>query len=84
MTTTVTIDEQLAKELEDIAEHSGKPLEQVVDETLHAGLATRRTRYRIKGVSLGGPMPGINLDKALQLSDALEDMEIARKLESGK
>ena len=33
---------------------------------------------------LGGVRPGFNLDKALQLSDALEDEGIARKLELRK
>ena len=36
--------------------------------------------YRIKPASLGGVMPGFDLDKALHLADALDDREIARKL----
>jgi hypothetical protein len=86
MRTTLTIDERIARDLKRIARRSGKPFEQVVNETLHAGLSAQEAppkarRYRLKPASLGQPLPGIDLDKALQLADALEDVEIARKLE---
>jgi len=89
MRTTLTIDERLARDLKEIAHRSGKPFKQVVNETLHAGLSARKTapaprRYRLKTASLGQPLPGIDLDKALQLSESLEDLEIARKLELRK
>jgi hypothetical protein len=56
-----------------------------VNETLHAGLGVKNVPpkpkpYKVKPVSLGGALPGINLDKALQIADAAEDEEIARKL----
>jgi hypothetical protein len=35
-------------------------------------------------VSLGGVTPGVDLDKALRLAEALEDEAIARKLEMRK
>jgi hypothetical protein len=35
-------------------------------------------------VPLGGPKPGVNIDKALRLSAALEDDEIARELDLRK
>ena len=88
MRTTLTIDERLARVLKDIAHRSGKTFEQVVNETLHAGLsaqeAPKARRYRLKPASLGQPLSGVDLDKALQLVDALEDVEIARKLTIGK
>ena len=85
MRTTLTLDEQIAKALKDAAHRTGKPFKQVVNETLRAGLvaghASAKTRpYRVKPVSLGGVMKGVDLDKALRLADALEDREIARKL----
>jgi hypothetical protein len=72
-----------------LAHRSGKPFRRVVNETLQAGLAAaesppRARRYRLRPVSLGGVMPGIDLTKALRLADALEDDEIARKLELRK
>jgi hypothetical protein len=89
MRTTLTLDERLARDLKEIAHRSGKPFKQVVNETLHAGLNARKAapkarRYRLKPSSLGQPLPGIDLDKALQLADSLEDVEIARKLELRK
>ena len=89
MRTTLTIDDGLAKALKTLAHRSGKSLKQVVNETLKAGLAAREApakarRYRVAPVSLGGVMPGIDLTKALRLAEALEDDEIARKIELRK
>jgi len=89
MRTTLTIDEHLARDLKEIAHRSGKPFKQVVNETLHAGLNARRApgrarRYRLKPASLGQALPGIDLDKASQLADSIEDAEIVRKLELRK
>jgi hypothetical protein len=89
MRTTLTIDDRIAKALKAIAHRSGKPFKRVVNETLQAGLAAgqapaKARPYRIKPVSLGGVLPGIDLTKALRLADALEDDEIARKLELRK
>ena len=53
----------------------------LLTQTLRAGLAAEqippKKRYTIKPVSLGGVLPGIDLDKALHIADALEDQEIA-------
>lgn len=89
MRTTLTIDDRIAKALKALAHRSGKPFKRVVNETLQAGLDAREAPakvrpYRVKPVSLGGVMPGIDLTKALRLADALEDDEIARKLELRK
>ena len=85
MRTTLTLDDRVAKTLKSLAHTSGKPFKQVVDEILRAGLGARATPvprpYRLKPVSLGGVAPGIDLNKALRLAAALEDEEIARKLE---
>ena len=84
MRTTLTLDEQIAKALRNAAHRSGKPFKQVVNETLRAGLvaghAVAKARpYRLKTVSLGGVLGGVDLEKALRLADALEDQELARK-----
>ena len=88
MRTTLTIDDATARALKDLAHKSGKSFKQVVNESLRAGLdATRvapRKPYRLKPAALGGVLPGINLDKALALADALEDQEIAAELELRK
>lgn len=89
MRTTLTIEERIARDLKEIAHRSGKPFKVIVNETLLAGLAAKRApmkqkRYRLRPASLGGVLPGIDLHKALAVADALEDQEIARKLELRK
>lgn len=81
MRTTLTIDDRIAKALKTLAHRSGKPFKQVVHETLQTGLAAKETP---KPVSLGGVLPGIDIDKALRLAAALEDEEIARELDLRK
>ena len=89
MRTTLTIDDQLAKELRRMAYESGRPFKEVVNRALRLGIEAeqafpRRRPYKVKPVSLGGVLPGINLDKALRLADEIEDMEIANKLRMRK
>ena len=89
MRTTLTIEDRIARDLKEIAHRSGKPFKAVVNETLQAGLAAAKEpqkpqRYRLRTASLGGVRPGINLDKALALSDSLEDQELAHKAELRK
>ena len=84
----MTLENDVARSLREEAARTGLPLKSVVNEALRAGLAARKARparrYRLKPVSLGGVLPGIDLDKALALAEALEDREIARKLELRK
>jgi hypothetical protein len=87
--TTLTIDDHIAEELKKLAFESGKSFKKVVNESLRRGLSARRTThrsrpYRLKTVSLGGPLPGVDLDKALQLAEILEDEGIRDKLELRK
>lgn len=89
MRTTTTIDDDLAATLKEASRRSGKPFKQVLNETLRAGLQAQQAppksrRYRLRPKSLGGVVPGIDLDKALRLADALEDEAIARELEARK
>jgi hypothetical protein len=88
MRTTLTIDDRVARALKELAHRSGKPFKQVVNETLRAGLgasgARRRRPYRVKPAALGGVLPGVNLDKALALADAIEDQELMAKIQLRK
>jgi hypothetical protein len=88
MRTTLTLDDRIAKALKTLAHRSGKPFKQVVNETLQTGLSVKEAPkprpYKLKPVSLGGVLPGIDIDKALRLAAALEDDEIARELELRK
>ena len=88
MRTTLTIDDGIANALKDLAHRSNKPFKEVVNETLRAGVSARRAPkakpYRVKPAALGGVLPGVDLDKALALADALEDQEIAAEIERRK
>jgi hypothetical protein len=90
MRTTLTLEEPIATALKNAAHRSGKPFKQVVNETLRAGLKVGKARapatqpYRLKPARLGGPVSHADLDKVLQLADALEDEELRRKLDQRK
>ena len=85
MRTTLTIDDCLLRDLKELAHRAGKPLKQVINSALQAGIEEMRhprtaaKRYKSKTFSLGNPAT-LNLDKALAIAGALEDEEIARKL----
>lgn len=87
MRTKLMIDDSLASELKKRALETGKPFKEVVNEALLTGLqqkAARKSRaYRLKPASLGAPLPGVNLDKALRLVDELEDVSLRAKLSAG-
>jgi hypothetical protein len=88
MRTTLTIDDRIAKALKELAHRSNRPFKDVVNEILRAGLTVQGERkakpYVVRPAALGGPMPGINLDKALALADAVEDQELAAKMQLRK
>jgi hypothetical protein len=87
MRTTLTIDDALITEIKELAVRQGLPFKKVIDRTLRAGLGalkrpTTRGRRSLRSFRMGTPR--IALDKALALAAAIEDSEIARKLELGK
>lgn len=89
MRTTLTLDDELAATLKKRAFETGKSFKEVVNEALRAGLEADRALprpkpYTVEPVSLGEPLPGIDLDKALALTGALEDDELARELQLRK
>lgn len=88
MRTTITLEDALASELKKQALETGKPFKQVVNETLLAGLQRQKAltprAYRLKPAALGAPLAHIDLTKALQLADELEDIALRAKLEQRK
>ena len=89
MRTTLTLDDRLAAALKKKAYDTGQSFKDVVNQTLRAGLEAGQVLpkprpFKCKTYSLGGPRPGINLDKALQLAGELEDEEIVRKMQLRK
>lgn len=89
MRTTLTLDDELAAALREAAHESGRPFRAVVNETLRAGLTAsgrrpRPRRYRVEPASLGGALPGVDLDRTLALADRLEEAALADKLAQRK
>lgn len=89
MRTTLTIDDKIAKALKETAHRTGQSYKEVVNETLRAGLTTKRIiskarPYKVKPVSLGKVSAQYDLTKALELAAHLEDESIIRKMEMNK
>ena len=85
MRTTLTLDDDVAARLVRIQRERGISFKEAVNATLRAGLegTTGPRTYHLPTYRMG-VRPGIDLDRALQLAAALEDEEIARKLELRK
>jgi hypothetical protein len=88
MRTTLTLDPDVAKLIEDAAAEQRKPIKQVVNEALRRGLLSRDRsrsgkRYRVKPhrTSL---MPGIDADSFNKLTDELEDESVAAKMQPSR
>ena len=89
MRTTLTLDDDLAAALKEVAYRSERSFKDVVNEALRAGLQAQRQParakpYRLSVVSMGAVAPSVNLDKALRLADELEAEGITHKLEARK
>lgn len=89
MRTTLTLDDKIAKDLQEKAHRSRRPFKDVVNEALALGLSVmdrpgEPVVYRVSPASMGAPRPGVDLAKALALAERLEDEAIALKLEARK
>jgi hypothetical protein len=86
MRTTIDIDPALLEQLRLEAVRRGTTVKALLNSALRAGLAARvaepHTAYEVDTVSLGAPR--MDLDRALQLADALEDEEHRRDLQLRK
>jgi hypothetical protein len=89
MRTTLTLDDHLAKDLQERAHRNRQSFKEVVNQAIAVGLRTmdeppRKVRYRLAPASMGLPRPGVDLVRALELAADLEDEAIAVKLELRK
>ena len=88
MRTTLTIADDILREMKARAHETGVSLTRVANDVLRAGLDRRaassrpRRRYREEVADLGEPR--VNLDRALALAAKLEEEETLRKLEQRK
>ncbi len=85
MRTTLTLDDDVAAKLKAIVRERGISFKEAVNAALRTGLGQGRPGkpYRQQTYSLG-LRPGLDLDRARGLADALEDEELVRKLELRK
>lgn len=86
MRTTVTLDQDVAAKLREVARERGVSFKAALNDAVRAGLggdARSARRYRMPARRMG-VRRGVDLDRALRLAGELEDAEIARKLELRK
>ena len=86
MRTTVTLDPDVKRILEDAMKERGVPFKQALNDAIRAGVAPARTRKRRfvqKTYSMGAGQH-FRWDKALVAADAIEDEDLVRKLELRK
>lgn len=85
MRTTLTLDDDLAARLETLSQRRGVPFRQVVNEAIRKGLAPTGGRVLDLPVfECGGPLPGVDLDKALALDALFEAGNVRQKLLSSQ
>jgi hypothetical protein len=83
MRTTVTLDPDVARLLEEAQHRSKRPFKQVLNDAVRAGLrrpAARAPTFKQQVFSLGRPK--VDLTKAGALAAELEDQEIIAKARS--
>lgn len=77
MRTTITLEDELAQELQERARKTSRSFKDVVNDAVRLGLRALEhppapVSYSITPVSMGRPKPEFNLQKALNLADSLE------------
>jgi len=89
MRTTITLEDELAQELHERARKTSRSFKDVVNDAVRLGLRALEhppmpVRYAITPASMGRPKPEVNLQKALNLADYLEEVAVMQKLELRK
>jgi hypothetical protein len=84
MRTTLTLDPDVARLIEDAAAEQRKPVKQVVNEALRRGLLRREPgrparRYQVRAHRTA-LLPGIDSESFNQLADELEDEALVTSL----
>jgi hypothetical protein len=84
---TLSVDEETLARARKLAEEQGTSVDELIQaylESLAREPSAESQPYRLRPASLGAVRRGVDLDKTLSLADALEDEELARKLELRK
>lgn len=88
MRTTLTLDDDVARRLQEKARHSGTSFKEVVNETLRQGLsrgekpASPLPKFKVKAKARGF-RSGVDVLRLNQLNDELEMEDFQRKLAAG-
>ena len=77
MRTTLTLDDDVAAKLKAESRRAGRPLSEIVNETLRRGLASRRVTaqrqaLKITARDLGDLKPGLSLDNVAGFIEQVE------------
>lgn len=77
MRTTLTLDDDVAAKLRTESQRAGRPLREIVNETLRRGLESRRAAarqrpFRVTARDLGNLKPGLCLDNIAALIEQVE------------
>ena len=76
MRTTLTLDDDVAAKLKQVARRSGRAFREVVNDTLRRGLVAqttiRRTPFRVEARDFGATRPGMRLDDIGGLLEQIE------------
>ncbi len=77
MRTTVTIDDDLYREIRERAARSGRTVGAVLEDAVRLGLRpkepSKRGRYVVRPSGSGGLVPGIDLSSNSSVQDALDE-----------
>ena len=85
MRTTVTLDEDVAQQIDQRMRERGASFKSVVNELLRRGLQASDDPEPYSSPTFRlGVRPDVDIDKALALASAMDDEEVARKLERAK
>jgi len=87
MRTTLTLDPDVARLLEEEVHRARKPFKQVVNEALRRGLspqpgATRKRKYRVEP-HIARFLPGVDPARLNALADELEDAAVLESVSRG-
>ncbi len=81
----MTLDEDVAQQIRLRMRERGAGFKETVNDLLRRGLRSREDPEAYETPTFSsGTRPGVDLDKALSLAAALEDEELARKLDLRK
>lgn len=77
MRTTINIDDNLYREVKEVAARSGRTVAAVFEDAVRRGLSTTESpaanKYRVRAMGRGGLRPGIDLSSNAALAEVMVD-----------